>query len=357
MKLDFKGFSLRILMFMLLVTGLTFKVEAQVVDSLEAYADRFGHYLLFRNQDTSYISNFGNEFGVKLVAMNKFNYFSIMDFENGTRVRYNPARDLYLGVGFAYKWIAVDLTMGLNLYKNSDFKYQKAFDFQGRIYSSKHFFSGTIQYYRGYKLNLAQGNDSPLKEEERIREDMRTTNIDLQYLYAVNYTKFSLKAPFVLNEVQEKSAGSVIIGAGFNSYSMYADSSIIPVSLSSDFSSSSNLTSLDVLSIGINAGYMYTLVLKHNFFITASLIPGIHFYFGDYSNPDLKSLNSNVNVKLISMNSLGYNGRRVFGGVNFSYNGMLVGAEKKLYNQLAFGKLSVFVGYRFKSKKDKLKKN
>lgn len=356
MNSQFRTLVLSLSLTLLFLTNVNFKAQSQVVDSLEAYVDRFGHYLLYRNQDTSFISNFGSEVGLKLVAMNKFNYFSLWDTKNKSRVRYNPARDIYLGVGFAYKWIAVDLTMGLNLYENSEFKYQKAFDFQGKIFSSKHFFSATLQYYRGYKLNLVQGNEFVLDDKESVREDMRTSNIDLQYLYAFNYTKFSLKAPFILNEVQHKSAGSVIAGAAFNSFSMYADSSIIPVSLGSDFSPNANLTSLDVLSVGVNAGYMYTLVLKNNFFITASLIPGVHFYFGDYSNPNLQNLNPSVNVKFISMNSFGYNGRRVFAGVSFLYNGMLVGAERQLYNQLAFGKLSAFVGYRFKSKMDKEKK-
>ena len=351
-----KTVSLKIILGVLLFTGASFNVKSQVVDNVEAVVDRVGHYLLFRDQDTSFITNYGNQLALKLVAMNKYNYFSIWDFKNNSRVRYTPVRDLYLGVGFAYKWLAVDLTMGLKLYEDINFKNQKAFDFQGKIYSSKHFFSATLQYYRGYDLNLISGNELAVKDSFKLREDMRTTNIDLQYLYAFNYTRFSLKAPFILNEVQKKSAGSVIAGAAFNSFSMYADSSIIPVSVQSDFDSGANLTSLDVMSLGINVGYMYTLTLREHFFVTASLIPGIHFYFGDYSNPNIQGLKSGLNIKLLSMNSVGYNGDRFFTGVNLAFNHMVIGAEKQVFTQMGFGKLSVFVGYRFKSKMDKEKK-
>ena len=73
--------------------------------------------------------------------MNKYNYFTIWDIDRSKRIQYRPARDLYLGIGFAYKYIAADFTFGLGLYKERGFDEQRAFDFQGRVFSSKHYFA------------------------------------------------------------------------------------------------------------------------------------------------------------------------------------------------------------------------
>ncbi|MCD4730862.1 MAG: hypothetical protein K8R74_09700, partial [Bacteroidales bacterium] len=49
------------------------KAKGQQVDSLMKKIENFGDYLLYRNQDTNYISNYGNEVAVKLVSVNKYN--------------------------------------------------------------------------------------------------------------------------------------------------------------------------------------------------------------------------------------------------------------------------------------------
>lgn len=327
------------------------KGNAQVVDSVEAAVDKLGHYLLYREHDTTYISNFGNELALKVVTMNKYNFFSLIDSKNKSRIRYRPARDLYLGLGFAYKWIAADFTLGLGLYKKKEYEEQRAFDFQGRIFSSKHYFAATLQYYRGYKMSSLQGSSAVIPDSNQVRMDIRNVNMEMQYLYALNYTKFSLKGPFVFNEIQRKSAGSPIFGGSYSYYSLYADSSVIPPNAKIDFIPEANLTNLSFMRLGINFGYMYTLVIKEHFFVTASLIPGIHFYSGDYSTPNIKQIDPALNLSLISMNSLGYNGRRFFGGFNFSYNGAFMKVQQNLFTEIGYGKLSAFVGYRFKNKK------
>jgi len=351
--------NFRIIVFVVvLFQSICYSGKTQVLDSVDAVVDRFSHYLLYRDQDTNYIANFGNEFALKLVTMNKYNYFALFDTRKSNSIIYQPARDLYLGIGFAYKWLALDLTLGVGLSGTKEFDEQQSFDFQGRVYSSKHYFAGTLQYYRGYKLNRSYQFDpaAPVildSGETGLRKDIRTNNIELQYLYALNYTRFSLKAPFVLNEVQKKSAGSFIAGGAFSSFTMNGDSSIIPVRAEGLFNTEAQLNNLNILSLGINFGYMHTFVIGKNFFVTASLIPGIHYYSGDYSSPNIKSLNSSVNLKLISMNAFGYNGRRIFAGFNISYNGFLAKIIDGLYPQIGHGKLSLFVGYRFKSKKDR----
>lgn len=328
-------------------------VHAQQADSLMKRLEDFGHFLLYRNHDTNYISNYSNEIAVRLVAVNKFNYFRIRDRINKSNVRYRPVRDISIGAGMSYRWFALDITFSLGLRNNSEFENTRSFDFQGRIFSSKQYISATIQYYQAYQLGSSGGLSSEINEASKRREDIRTINFGLQYLYAVNYTKFSLKAPFVFNEVQKKSAGSPILGASFGLFTMVADSSVIPVEIQHNFSPSVYLTDLSIINAAVSIGYMYTFVFKKNFFVTVSLIPGINVNSGDYFNTSREYINLNVHAKLSTMNSIGYNGRRFYSGINLTSESYLSRLEKKMFAEVGHGIFSIFAGYRFARKKDR----
>jgi hypothetical protein len=256
-------------------------------------------------------------------------------------------RDLNLGVGVSYKWFAVDLTFSLGLSKNSQFENTRSFDFQGSMFSSKQYISATLQYYQGYKLGNVSGVDVGIGQESERREDIRSINLDLQYMYAFNYTRFSLKAPFIFNEVQRKSAGSTIIGASFSMFVMDADSSIVPPEVASSFHPDLYLRDLNILSAAVSFGYMYTFVYREHFFLTLSLIPGINFNAGDYFADSRNEINLNAHLKLNSMNSIGYNGRKFFAGFNLLSDMYFSRIEKKLSAEIGHGKISIFVGYRF----------
>lgn len=326
------------------------ETKSQQVDSLMKKIESFGDYLLYRNHDTNYIHNYGNEVAVKLVAVNKFNYFRIRDRINDSRLRYRPVRDVSLGVGVSYKWFALDITFALGLGNKSEFENTRSFDFQGSMFSSKQYISATIQYYQAHKLGNVAGTDVEINEHSKRREDMRTINFGLQYLYAFNYTKFSLKAPFVFNEVQRKSAGSPIIGASFNMFVMDADSSIVPPEVSESFHPDLHMRDLNLLSISASFGYMYTYIYKKNYFLTLSLIPGININSGDYYTEDRNYISPNFNFKLNSMNAIGYNGRSFFTGFQFLTDSYFSRLGKKLTAEIGYGKFSFFVGYRFKRK-------
>lgn len=344
-----------ILLFIIIgLTGIHKQAQSQQADSLFKKIEDLGHYLLYRNHDTTFISNYGNEVAIRLVTVNKFNYFRIRDRINKSRIRYRPVRDLSIGAGISYKWFALDITFSLGLREYSEFENTRSFDFQGRIFSSKQYISATIQYYQAYKFGSSGGLSNELEEDSKRREDIRTINFSLQYLYATNYTRFSIKAPFVFNEVQKKSAGSPILGASFGIFNMIADSSIVPPEIQASFSPALYLKDLSILMASLSVGYMYTYVTKWKVFVTASIIPGINVNSGDYFNTERKYISLNVHGKLSSMNAIGYNGRRFHAGINFSIDAYFSKLEEKMFAEIGHGKFGFFIGYRFAKKKPKV---
>ena len=162
-----------------------------------------------------------------------------------------------------------------------------------------------------------------------------------------NYTKFSIKAPFVQNEGQRKSAGSLIIGASFNIFVMNADSSIVPNDVSEYFEPGLHLIDLNILSASASFGYMYSFVYKKRFFLTLSLIPGLNINAGDYYTDNRNFNSPSINLKLNSLNAIGYNSSRFFTGFQFLSDAYFSRLEKKLSAEIGHGKFSFFAGYRF----------
>ena len=72
-----------------------------IADSLESKIQQLSDYMLYRNHDTNYIKNYADNFALKLVAVNKFNYFQIRDRNENSKLTYRPEYGVNLGIGMA----------------------------------------------------------------------------------------------------------------------------------------------------------------------------------------------------------------------------------------------------------------
>jgi hypothetical protein len=106
-------------------------------DSINSKIKSLEQYILYRNHDTTYIKSYANQLAIKLIAINKINYFRIRDRNTGAGLRYRPEYGVNLGLGFSYKWFALDLAFNIGIREDNNFEHSEFIDFQGRIYSSK----------------------------------------------------------------------------------------------------------------------------------------------------------------------------------------------------------------------------
>jgi hypothetical protein len=343
------NFVKRALLILLLASGSMTMSQAQALnpDSLMHRMEEFGKYLLYRDHDTAYITSYADKLTIKLLGISKFNYFKIIDRINESSIRYRPDRKLNLGFGVSYRWFAADLAFNFGIGENSNFHNSRFVDFQGAIFSSKQYISATYQYYYGYQIADYDGVPKDDYADDPIRDDIRTVSFGLQYLFAFNYDKFSLKASFIQNEIQKRSAGSFLFGARFHIYNMDADSSAVPLDAQGYFNKRLHLTDVVASSIGINTGYMYTYVWNKNFYVTLSLIPGIALNVGDSKTDFKQPFNNHVSVGLSTTNAIGYNSERFFWGIQAIGDLYNVRIDKKQYLKQGHGKFKFYVGYRF----------
>ena len=287
-------------------------------DSLLMKVEEFGNYLLYRNHDSSYIKSYSDNFTLKLIGVNKYNYFKIKDAKNNVSARFRPDRKVNLGLGIAYKWFAFDFAFNVGIGEDSNFQNSKILDLSGTIFSSKQFINASYQYYFGYQMTKVTGIEADELPNSSIRDDIRTVYFGLQYFFAFSYDKFSLKAPFIHNEMQKKSAGSFLLGVGFGYYSLAADSTIIPPEIHGNFDENLHLTDLNATNGNIGCGYIYTFVWQKHFYATLSFIPILGINLGDYRTEYRKPYGAHLYLGFKTMNSIGYNSDKIFGGIQFS---------------------------------------
>ena len=260
---------IRYILLLILLTApvsIAFTQESKA-DSLLATATEIAEEILFQDQDTNYIKSYADRISVKILANNKFNTFGLWDKSLNSSIRYRPDLGVNFGIGAAYKMLSLDISTNLGFSEDhiSNSIYR---DIQGRVLASKHYVRFRYHYYYGYYIDYITGYEADLLDAYETRTDIRTFQFGLQYLYSFNYGKFSLKAPFAMNERQKQSAGSFVAGAGFHMYTLDADSALIPNDLALLTANENTFSELNVDSLMANFGYMYSIVIKGRFFIT-----------------------------------------------------------------------------------------
>lgn len=348
----FKRFIL-ISLFFLSFTGVKSYSQPFNLDSLTAKIPDLADFFLYSYHDSNYIKNHSDKISLKLLANNKYNFFRLKDKQWQNSLYYRPQKGLRLGFGVAYKWFALDFVFRTGLKEDVDVKYDKLIDFQGRIFTSKHFVEATIQYYYGYKLGRMNGSIFESGDKDDFRNDIRTITFGLQYLYVVNFEKFSLQAPFVMNEIQRKSAGSLIAGFGYDMYTLNADSSMVPSYLQDEFNFTLQYTDLNTLNLSLKFGYMYSFVPWESYFLTLGLIPGINLNTGDYYIAERELINTHLALNMKIIAALGYNGKRVFTGAQLIGDGFDIKLNNNSKTLIGRGKLKIYFGYRFHGKRVK----
>lgn len=338
----------RILIISTLLSMNIFSGYCQVTsaDTIIATVEQFAKEIIYQDQDTNYIKSYTDRLSVKLLVLNKFNLIQLTDKNLGNSIRFRPDLGVNLGIGIAYKGLALDLSANFGLKENqidnTDYR-----DFQIKAFSSKHYLRGRYQYYSGYKIEHLSGFDLYLSDEENKRPDIRTIQLGLQYLYVFNYGKFSLRAPFVQNEHQRKSAGSLLAGGGFHLYNLDADSSLITKEMEPYFNSKLYYSQLNVATLSVSLGYIYTFVIGKRFFITLGLIPGFGVNSGDYRTEFREPIKTHFTYRIKTMSAIGYTGKRFYTGIQVIGGYYPLTIDKKIKTYITEGRANFFLGYRF----------
>jgi len=258
---------------------------SQVISEINAFNRKDSAEVL-----STYYTDLTDKVLVKFSSNIKYTGLQITNRNTSKTLKMAPASSLDLGLAFNYKWLGLGFSLGLPSGKESDStkgKTQK-FDIQLNVYSKRFVVDALYQRYKGF--HIANPGDFYNWDTTSVfpqLPSMQISSLGVSAYYIFNYKKFSYKAAYVRNEVQNKSAGSLLVGPFFNRDGGNTVNGFVPSSLPSDVQDSFDVDYFSSISYGLAVGYTYSVVLKNKFFMNFSLVPGL----------GVKNIKTNLNGK------------------------------------------------------------
>lgn len=295
----------------------------------------------------SYVEHFHNFFFIWPVVKQRNTSFTV---ENGSqRLIYKPNVRYHAGLGFYIFGVGAQLVFALPSSSESDRQYghSSAFDVQANILGKNWGVDVFTQNYRGYYQEDAT-HPLPSAAARPQRGDISTWNNGMTGIYFFNKRRFSMRSTYNYYERQLKSAGSFIMTANINTFSMRADSSLLNSTYEQVLGSNANIQRIDYTTISAAPGYAHTFVIRKSLFLGAGAAygPALNWLQYNAGNNPWKSV-VEVNAFLDLRLSAGYNTHRFFLGVSYIHQTRYISYEGVLFSS-SNDAFKFALGYRFK---------
>lgn len=312
--------------------------------------------------DTTCIRSFKKHITVTIPLSTRFLNFRITDWRSPGRpgLQYATNQQYDLGISLNSRWASFLMGTGVALF-NKDSKTKgktRQTDYQFNLYGKRFTTDVSLQYYRGYYIKNSSGFRSwdSLRAPEQsyaIRPDAQALSMGVSTYYVFNYKKFSYRNSFAFTETQLKSCGSPLLGGYWSLFSLAGDSSLVGYPFAMQIDSNAYVKSGASLTFGINAGYIYTVVIKKKFHITFSAIPGFGLTRNSYLRSNGSSYRGPVsgNYKVNLRTAIGYDNGRFFCGTMAMTDYYYYSSESNATFDYSYGKARIYAGYRFDVRK------
>ena len=268
--------------------------------------------------DSTYIADYTNLFTTRAFLL--FQNASILinpANDKISKIVYSPNANLRIGLAGFWKWFGLGLSIDNPFYKTDRNAYGNTATLDLRINAFGRGVAGELffQTYKGLYIISPEKTDGT----HYIIPDMQTLSLGVSGYWICNSNKFSIRAAFIQNERQKKSAGSFVLRPAFLYYRIFSDEGIVPEEIVKKYNIplAKLVTSGKFYSLGISPGYAYTFVFLKNFYLTAAVFPGIAAQFSSYRNENNVYDNLEFNFQLSGRFAVGYNSDKWFLGGSF----------------------------------------
>ena len=274
--------------------------------------------------DTNYIKVYKDELTTRLFLSRKQNGYTLSDRLYKPWLQYKTNDNLLLGLGYTYSFLTLNLALKMPFINQDDELYgeSKYLDLQTHFMFRSYIVDLYMQWNRGYYISNPEDLFDLWDPDQNMpqRSDMRTNILGVNVQYLFNSTRYSYKAAFWQNEFQKKSAGSTIVG--LEAYWMLGmtDSLMVAGEIPpSGYMDNTPFNQSDILNVGLNGGYAYTLVWSERLYLSMSTLFGISgSYNAVHHTLDSHTLNSGFTVGATNTTriSLGYNNSTYYVGLS-----------------------------------------
>ena len=318
------------------------------------------HQFIKNEYDTTYICSYTEEFTGRTFSALSFVGLSFQDQKVDKSLDYGIHSKVAIGVGFNYSVVGVNLNISpwSSSVSNSKYGKTKSLDIRMNLYGRKIIFDLYLMSHAGFYLSNPESilNNWEDNGTYPLRPDMTMFSSGIVTQYLFNNKKFSLRATYLQNEWQKKSAGSFIVGGSFFYSHFHGDSSFVPSQVDPpDFINGYRFNHSSSYNLGISGGYIHTFVVKKHFFATLGLSIGPQISYAstscmDTDQPKYIAFRMGFNSGIRA--GIGFNSRRFFVGMFFLSEDLTHKLSiDDVTSSMTAGIFKLNVAYRFTLKK------
>lgn len=307
--------------------------------------------------DTNYIKSNKRKLTITVPVAKKFFGFNFTDLDTRKTLKFSPNNYYHLGFNFSNIILTFGFYPGIKFGAKPDKGSTSSRDWQVTFIGRRVITDVNYQRYRGFYVFNTRDYEVHVLNADNvlIRPDIRAFSIGVNTMFVFNFKKYSLRGAFSFTDVQQRSAGSFMTGL-YHAYTLFTsnDSAFVPGSLRSSFNYQLHpVHHISLITVGLSAGYGYTLVYKKIILSTAINL-GLGGQKTNYGTLDGNehSLALNPAVNLNAKAAIRYDNLRFFIGILSSYNNNYT-LNPHLFNTENYvARVLIFSGYRFNIKQN-----
>ncbi len=299
--------------------------------------------------DTAYLADYTSFLTTRLFLLLQNASLLINISDNSvSKIVYRPNVNVRIGIAGFWKWFGLGLSFDNPFFKTDRETYGKTTTLDLRVNAFGRKFAGELflQKYKGFYIVSPEMLDG----SHYIIPDMQTFSVGIAGYWIYNSRRFSIRAAFIQNEGQKKSAGSLVVRPSFLYYRISSEQGIIPPEMADIYqiSAVNQIKKGIFYSIWLSPGYVYTLVFLKNFYITVAAFPGVAGHFASYSNELKVYSDFEFTFNLRGRFALGYNSSNWFlgGSVQTGFNEVPDRLNNALFNY-SVAQFRIWGGTRF----------
>ena len=275
----------------------------------------------------------------------EFDIISANDVKKSYTFKANHTYSLGFNVNLFDVNLGIVFAVPLNTKSEQLFGSSDVSDLQLIAISRRWFADVYFQRYNGFYVqspDVVIPNGQPFPQ----RPDLVTQNLGMSFAYIFNHQKFSLRAPYIFSERQKVSKGSFFLSYVLSSFTMAADSALIPASKWIEWGDGASVNEVRFTSLGLAPGYSHTFVVK-KFFLNMTLALGPAHYWVRYSAATNPAQND-IRIDFYSLGrvGMGYNGERFYSGISVTAQSRSLTYERTTF-QNSISTVRLVAGFRF----------
>ena len=301
--------------------------------------------------DTNYIESYYDKFVVTLVNVSDINSIELTNYESETDLSYTTNKVTKWGFGLDYKWLALQFTFPIRSISREDSELGKTKGLGLSFGLTKRRLWFRTFYEKNSGFHVTSTHQLPDIANEWVRPDITSETFYASAYYGFNYRKFSYMAALWQIEKQKKTSATLIGGLSYLRDKISSDSSLVPSVLVPKSEENNKILQSNNHYFLFNIGTAATIVIRKNYFVTASFIPGISYQYGKWKNSENTTFNKNYdwNLSFDMKLGAGYIGNNSFFGFNIFNNNFVTTARHSDETDITrdIVQLRLFAGYRF----------